>query len=196
MENKVKIGLIIMASGLGRRYGGNKLMVPLKGRPLIQWAMDATEGVFDQRLVVTRYAEVKDLCDRQNIECILHDYPGQNDTIRLGLAKLQGEMDVCFFLPGDQPLISKQTLMRLLDYAREHSDKIVRSCFGDVVGSPVGFPKFLYPELLSLPQDMGGSKVVRNHPEIVKTISVDAEYELWDIDMEEDIIRIDKVLKF
>ena len=39
-------GCVIMASGLGKRFGGNKLLARLKGRPLIQYALDATEGIF------------------------------------------------------------------------------------------------------------------------------------------------------
>lgn len=44
-------GCVLMASGLGRRFGGSKLMVPFLGKPLLYWALSATEGLFSRRVV-------------------------------------------------------------------------------------------------------------------------------------------------
>ena len=42
-----QIGCVIMASGLGKRFGGNKLMADFHGKPMIQRSLNATEGLFD-----------------------------------------------------------------------------------------------------------------------------------------------------
>ena len=83
-----QIGCVIMASGLGKRFGGNKLMADFHGKPMIQRALDATEGLFSRRVVVTRHESVAELCWAQNVEVVLHDLPGRNDTVRLGLEAL------------------------------------------------------------------------------------------------------------
>ena len=49
-----RLGCVVMASGVGRRFGGGKLLAGLWGRPLLQYALDATGGVFLRRVVVTR----------------------------------------------------------------------------------------------------------------------------------------------
>ena len=65
-----RIGCVIMASGLGRRFGGGKLLAKLEGKPLIEWTLDATEGIFRQRIVVTRHREVETLCrEREAPRC-------------------------------------------------------------------------------------------------------------------------------
>ena len=69
------MGCVIMASGLGRRFGGNKLMADFKGKPLLQWILDVTEGIFGRRIVVTRHEEVRKLCLRQEIDVIYHTLP-------------------------------------------------------------------------------------------------------------------------
>ena len=46
-----------MASGLGRRFGGSKLLAELDGVPLLGRALAATDGLFERRIVVTRSAE-------------------------------------------------------------------------------------------------------------------------------------------
>ena len=46
-----RLGCVIMASGVGRRFGGNKLMADFQGKPLLQYALEATEGIFARRIV-------------------------------------------------------------------------------------------------------------------------------------------------
>lgn len=195
MNKKCKTGVVIMASGLGKRFGGNKLMEYLDGKPLIKWILDTTCDIFDKKIVVTRCSEVKALCDESNIECILHELPNRNDTVRLGLSAIMKEVDYCFFALGDQPLIKKETIKKLIEKADETMDFIVRASYGDEAGSPVGFPKAFFDELLKLPTGKGGGWVVKNNLSKVCTVEVQEEYELWDVDTVEDLENIKNVLK-
>jgi molybdopterin-guanine dinucleotide biosynthesis protein A len=44
----------LLAGGAGRRLGGDKLHVPLLGRPLALWALDALRGACDDVVVVAK----------------------------------------------------------------------------------------------------------------------------------------------
>ena len=60
------VGCVIMASGLARRFGSNKLLADFGGRPLLCRALEVTATpALAARVVVTRSAEVKALCDAQ-----------------------------------------------------------------------------------------------------------------------------------
>ena len=179
-----KTGCVIMASGLGKRFGGNKLMADFRGKPMIQLALDATEGLFDRRVVVTRHESVAALCREQNVEVILHGLPNRNDTIRLGLEAL-GDVDCCLFCPGDQPLLRKRTVELMLENWNRVQNQIFRPCFDDIQGSPVLFPRWAFPELRALPEGKGGGYVIRNHPNAVSTIQVSTSFELADADTPE-----------
>ena len=85
-----RLGCVVMASGMGRRFGGGKLLAGLWGRPLLQYALDATGGVFLRRVVVTRDPAAAALCREQGIETVLHSQPYRSDTVRLGLEALAG----------------------------------------------------------------------------------------------------------
>ena len=176
-----KIGCIIMASGLGRRFGGNKLMADFHGKPMIQRALDATDGLFAKRVVVTRHESVAALCREQNVDVVLHNLPNRNDTVRLGLEAL-GDLDACMFLPGDQPLLRRETVERLLESRRDNPDSIIRPVYEDTQGSPVLFPSWAFPELLELPEGKGGGAVIKNHPNAVHRVSVADPFELADAD--------------
>ena len=83
-------GCVIMASGLGVRFGGNKLLAPFGGQPLILRALAATAGLFARRVLVTRAPAVAQLAREQGVQAVLHSLPQRSDTVRLGLRALRG----------------------------------------------------------------------------------------------------------
>lgn len=177
-------GCVIMASGLGKRFGGNKLMADFHGKPMIQRALDASEKLFTKRVVVTRDERIAALCREQNVDVVLHALPHRSDTVRLGLQAL-GELDACMFLPGDQPLLRRETVAMLLECRNEHPDCIIRPGYEDTEGSPVLFPSWAFPELLDLPEGKGGGVVIKNHLHAVYRVSVADPFELADADTPE-----------
>ena len=181
-----QIGCVIMASGLSKRFGSNKLMADFHGTPLIQRALDATAGLFARRVVVTRHESVAGLCREQNLDVVLHDLPHRSDTIRLGLEALS-DLDACMFLPGDQPLLRRETVAMLLENWKENPDRIVRPAYEDSEGSPVLFPAWAIPELKNLPEGKGGGVVIQNHLHEICRVSVTNPYELADADTPETL---------
>lgn len=180
-------GCVIMASGLGKRFGGNKLMVDFKGKPMIQWVLDATENIFTRRVVVTRHKTVEALCQAQGIDVIYHTLSHRNDTLRLGLLNLGQDVEGCVFCPGDQPLLRRDTIASLALCGANEKNGIWRTAYEDRKGAPVLFPKWSFPQLLSLPEGKGGSFVAEKYPEQVRTVSVRDPYELMDADTPEDL---------
>ena len=181
-----KIGCVIMASGLGTRFGGNKLMADFHGKPMIQRALDATDGLFAKRVIITRHESVASLCREQNLDVVLHDLPHRNDTVRLGLEAL-GDLDACMFLPGDQPLLRRETVAKLLQNWAKHPNCMIRPIHEDTEGSPVLFPSWAFPELKNLPEGKGGNIVIKNHPHDMIRVSVSDPFELADADTPETL---------
>lgn len=117
----LKHGCIVMASGVGARFGGNKLMAELCGAPLVGHVVRATDGLFSRRVVVTRHADVAALCETLGAQVILHDEPCRNDTVRLGMEAMDG-CDTVTFVQGDQPLIRPASIVALLRAAERDAD--------------------------------------------------------------------------
>ena len=180
------IGCVIMASGLGKRFGGNKLMADFRGKPLISYILDATQGIFSQRVVVTRHEEVARLCEDYGVQTVLHDLPHRSDTVRLGLNAM-GEIERCLFATADQPLLRKETVEALAIASANRPETVWRTACGDIPGSPVVFPKWTFSQLRDLPEGKGGSFVIKKYPEYLHTVSVRDIYELKDVDSPEDL---------
>lgn len=121
----LKHGCIVMASGVGARFGGNKLMAELCDAPLVGHVVRATDGLFSRRVVVTRHADVASLCETLGAQVILHDEPCRNDTVRLGMGAMDG-CDTVTFVQGDQPLIRPASIVALLRAAERDADGAAR----------------------------------------------------------------------
>lgn len=187
-----QLGCVIMASGLGRRFGGNKLLADFGGEPLIQRALDATEGIFARRAVVTRHREVEKLCRRQEIPAVFHDLSYRSDTVRLGLEEMGGEMAGCLFCPADQPLLRWETVASLALCAADGPKWIWRAAWGDREGAPVLFPSWAFGELKSLPEGGGGKLLIGKYSDRVRRVWIRDEWELEDVDRPEDLAILRK----
>lgn len=127
-----------MASGVGARFGGNKLMAELCGAPLVVHVVRATDDLFSRRVVVARHADVAALCETLGAQVILHDEPCRNDTVRLGMKAMDG-CDTVTFVQGDQPLIRPASIAALLRAAeRDAAGAAKRDAAGRSVADVAG----------------------------------------------------------
>ncbi len=180
------VGCVIMASGRATRFGSNKLMAELAGKPLVQHVIEASEGLFARRVVVTRHPEVALLGEALGVEAVLHDEPGRDDTVRLGMHALQG-CGAVMFMQADQPLISPRTIAALLSASRMEPGYIWRASFEGTPGAPVLFPAWARRELCEPPAGKGGGFVVKAHPELVRYVEAASRWELFDVDTVDDL---------
>ncbi len=179
-----KVGCVIMASGLGKRFGGNKLMADFRGEAMIVKALHASRSLKENRVVVTRHQDVAELCREHGVQVVLHDLPHRSDTVRLGLEAL-GDVDACLFLPADQPLLRRDTVDALVAQWEADQQKILRPVHNGTPGAPVLFPAWAFPQLRNLPEGKGGGWVIKNHPEKTSAMEIEDPYELMDADTPE-----------
>lgn len=184
------ISCIVMASGLSKRFGSNKLLTSYNNSTLIENAIKISHfSGYLNNLVVTRHQEVIDICSNKRETCVLHNFPDRNDAVKLGVSTILSKHKPLgiMFLPSDQPLISKTSMMLLSLAFIYNRDKICRLSFNNEPGSPIIFPPEFYDELMKLPPKCGGSFIAKKYPEQVILVPAREKYELYDIDTPEDI---------
>ena len=183
------IHLIYMAAGQSRRFGGNKLLSMWGDRPLYRHGLDTLRRAIADRAdchltVVSCWAEIVSYAAEQGIDCV--DCPdshlGVSYTIRAGIRACEPlcEGDYLCFCVADQPMLTVDSVTRLLDTAKE-KPLTAGLWAGDIPGNPTLFAASLAEELCALEGDRGGRAVMRRHPE--RHIGVPCEIrELEDID--------------
>ena len=94
----MKIGCVIMASGMSKRFGSNKLLCDFRGKPMmVQILRSIKQAGIRPSVAVTRHPEIAQLCEAEGIPAILHELPLRSDTVRLGTEHL---LEVCPELDG------------------------------------------------------------------------------------------------
>ena len=84
------IAAIVLAAGLARRMGRQKLLLDLKGKPVVRWSVEAVLGHVDDCVVVTGYDDgaVRAALTGLTVRYAVNPRPenGQGSSIATGVA--------------------------------------------------------------------------------------------------------------
>lgn len=189
-----RVGCVVLAAGRGERFGGDKLLAPLGGRPLLARTLAALPRQRLARITaVARSPRVAALCEGEGVPCLV--YPGgpQSESVRRGLAEM-ADLDGCLFLPGDQPLCRRESLEKLLDTFAARPEAVTRLAWQGQGGSPAVFPAALFPRLAALAGDVGGMAAVPGSGAPVRLVEAARPWELWDADTPAALARLEEYL--
>lgn len=184
---------IILASGLSKRFGNNKLLEFINGKPMVYYVLKAAkESSLEKIVLIYKDNDVKDIAKQFPIHCILNKkYTlGQSEGIKIGVKAYCSE-DSFMFIMADQPFLTSKTINKLIEKFKK-KDKIIVPKYKDRNGSPVIFPKRFIKDLLNLHGDVGGKEIIKKNPLEVEFCHLNNEKELLDIDNKETLKNLFK----
>ena len=192
----MKISAILLAAGLSRRMGRDKLLLKYNGKSLLQLAVDLlTELPVYERIIVGTQAGTVLLCSTENTRepspsvfplVLINPNPkdGQSGSVRIGVGAATGTHFL--FLNADQPKLTKEDLLPMLEAAGDNPDKIIFPVINGEPCSPTIFPERFRTNLLDLQGDNGGRVVRDAFPEHNQTVKPENPINFTDIDTWED----------
>ncbi len=183
--------LILLAAGSARRFGSNKLLRPLNGKPLYAHGLAALLAAAKMRpaadvTVVSRTPEIlaaARAAGAKAVESPLSEQ-GLSFTIKAALDALEplAEGDYLLFAVADQPYLTAASVAALLEKAAPPT-RGATLCFGEKVGSPTLFSAPLAKDLRALEGDRGGRSVLRALGGECLRVQAESARELEDIDL-------------
>jgi molybdenum cofactor cytidylyltransferase len=189
----LRVGCIVLAAGAGRRFGGDKLIATLRGRPVLQYAVDAACGARTLSCTLVLgdgAARILAAVDPRRCAVVLNAEwrSGIASSIGCGL-RAHSEDDACIVMAGDTPFAASADLDRLIA-AWGATSSIVALRAGSVWGAPVLFPRRDFAALRALEGDAGAKRHAAQQRE--RLIFVDAEDRnaFADIDTQDDLKRL------
>jgi len=189
----MKITLIYMAAGNSRRFGGNKLLYPLAGKPMYRHLLDRLLAVCARHtgweiVLVTQYGEIAEDVSGLPLACVLSpdSEKGISHSIRAGIS---ASPDACawVFFAADQPFFTEESAEGFLLAMERSAAELGAVTSGGERGNPVWFSRKYREELLSLEGDTGGRRILKAHPEAVTLYEIADPRELSDIDTRDNI---------
>ena len=188
---ETRLGCVVLASGKSTRFGSNKLLADLGGKPLLSRTLSAIpKELFSKITVVVSNREVEEVAASCGFDTAIHEGGPVSESIRRGLATVL-DTDGCLFVNGDQPLISEKSIRKMAELFREDPARGLRLSYGSEQGSPVLFPSRWYGDLMTLTGEKGGMSAVKAKGEVFFSVQAENLAELLDADTPEalEIIR-------
>ncbi len=191
-----RVAGIILAAGLSKRFAGNKLLAPVRGKAMIRWTVEAALASRLGRVVIVLGHEraqvgaaLGDLfAGRRLEEVVNHDYrDGQSSSVIAGLEAVRGEHRAAMFLLGDQPLVEAATIDTLIAAFEKSASDICYPCHGGRRRNPVIFAEPFFPAILALTGDTGPRALIDANPHAVTAVEFAASAQFEDVDSPGDL---------
>ena len=187
------IASIVLAAGFARRMGRQKLLLDLRGKPVVRWSVEAVLPHVGDVVVVTGGddAGVRAALEGLPVRFAVNPRPqaGQGSSIAVGMAALKPWTAAVLVALGDQPRLPDGVILSLLETLQRTGKAIAAPVYRGIQGTPVLFAGEVFGELAALGGDAGARAVVQAQPERVAPVEVDAPMPL-DVDTPEDYARL------
>ncbi len=192
---------LVLAAGLSRRMGTNKLLLPFGERTVLAQVISVLQSCpLDEIVIVTghEHEKVEEMLGRYEDSGLRFVYNPNYATgemlssIQAGLAAMQeaSHCDAALIVLGDQPLIERRIVEQVI--AAHEPGTVVIPSFNRRGGHPILIDRACWPEVLALPISANLREVLRAHADWPRYIEVDTESILRDMDTPADYAHVIK----
>lgn len=185
------ISAIVLAAGESRRMGALKPLLPFQGRTIIETIVRTlSQCPLEEILVVLGHRATE-------IEPLLADYPvrlihndqyqrGMLSSVQVGVEQAASPADALLICLGDQPLLQRQTILRLIAAFKGAKPGICVPSYRGQTGHPLLIAARYRAEIRRLDESIGLRQLLQRHSDEVQRVEIDAPEVLEDIDTPED----------
>jgi molybdenum cofactor cytidylyltransferase len=186
------ISSVVLAAGRADRASEQKLIMPLRDKPVLQQVLEsALASDLHEIVCVVRDLEVVrrriSLSDKR-LYWLTNPAAdqGQSSSVIAGLWAIDPKSDGALFLLGDQPMIKPELINSLLERFKSTHALIVAPSFQGQTRNPVLFRRDLFPELLQLTGDRAGRGLIEKYRKKTALIEWNDEVSCKDMDVRAD----------
>lgn len=186
------ISAVVLAAGASTRFGSTKQLEVVRGKTLVQHAVDAAAPVVDEVVVVLGHdadAVEGSLRLPENARIVRNPRfaEGQASSLAAGLDACDPRSEAAVVLLGDQPGVREDHVRVLVTAFEGSAGAVWRLRFLDGPG-PALLPRAIWPELEALAGDVGARAILDARPERVRWLDL-AEPQPLDVDARDDLER-------
>ncbi len=184
------IAALILAAGASRRFGSDKRLHKVGGRPLLAHTLARYCEVFERVGVTLRpgESEIERLATAAGALPIAAPdaYLGQGRSLAHGVAALADSDGLVIGL-GDMPFVQASTLLAIAGALAQGAAQVIRPRCNGQTGNPIGFAPSMYDALTRITGDHGARDLLRSRSELVEYVELEDAGILRDVDRTEDL---------
>lgn len=136
---------IILAAGIGKRMKSKKVKVlhNLMGKPMIEWIIDVAKSFHPKTITLVYGKKGKELKGKfPGLQYALQKEPtGTGAAVGVALKEIKDKEGTVIILSGDTPLLSEESLKKLIDYHNKNSYHVTIMTF--CPDNPTGYGRII-----------------------------------------------------
>ena len=193
-----RLEAIVLAAGLGSRFGGGKLLAPYRGGALIHGAVRAALAAPVAKTILVTGYDGDDVSETA-MALAVREYPGHTlevvyaphyregmaASLRTGVTALSDNVEGAFVFLGDMPRIPFGVAARLTQSIAGRG--AAAPVFQGDRGHPVLFAARLLPALMQLSADQGARAILDGLADDLALAEVDDSGVVFDVDHWSDL---------
>lgn len=162
--------IIILAGGIGKRMKSKKVKVlhEVMGRPMITWVIDLAKSITSQSIVLVYGRKGKKLKDKfPGIKYAFQKEPnGTGAAVEIALHEIEDNGGNVIVLSGDTPLLSKESLEKLINYHERNALNVTIMTF--CPANPTGYGRIIRKkdEIVEIVEERDASPAQRKIKEV------------------------------
>jgi molybdenum cofactor cytidylyltransferase len=185
------INAIVLAAGESKRMGMPKPLLRFHGTSFLGQIVSVLQGGDVDRITVVlgaRAQMIRESIDLSAVDVVVNEdhRQGQLSSLIAGLKTVPPQTDAILLCLADNPLITGETVNRVVGAFRKTGRPIVVPVFNGRRGHPALFARPMFDELLNAPVEKGARHVVQSNEDKVFEVDISEPGILTRIDTAED----------
>jgi molybdenum cofactor cytidylyltransferase len=194
------IWAIILAAGESKRMGSPKLVLPFRGKTIIENVIENISRSEVENIVLVLGADSEKIIKAVEGMDVKHCYnenysQGMLSSVKCGFSSLPHHFRVALVFQGDQPMIGPDITNALINAYKKSGKGIIIPTFEKKRGHPLLLDSKYRDNIMKLDGGEGLRAIAYRFPHDVFEVKVNTQNVLKDIDTEEDYISEMKQIK-
>jgi len=176
--DKNTCGIIILAAGNSSRLGEPKQLLQYQNKSLIRHVTEAAIEAIDSPVIIVTGSNQNLIMEELNnlaVHFVQNNewQEGMGSSVRVGVSKLlqlNPTIQSLIIAVSDQPFVTSQLFLNLIEKAETSSESIVACSYENTIGTPVLFQKKYFDSLLALNGAEGAKKLLKQFQDDVASI--------------------------
>jgi molybdenum cofactor cytidylyltransferase len=185
------VDAVVLAAGKSTRMGQQKLLMPYKKSTIIKTIVNELESSLSNQTIVVTGSHREEIQEELK-ECKLSFVNNENfesgmlSSVQKGMEALSDKVDGAMILLGDQPMVSRKVIDRLISVFQKTEKGLLVPTFQNKRGHPVLIASKYREQIKSINPEIGLRELFLNNQDDILEVEMNTNDILKDLDTPED----------
>ncbi len=191
IKPKKRVEAVVLAAGKSTRMGQQKLLMPYKNSSIIKRVVEALSNSLVNQITVVTGSDKKAI-EKELVACDIlftHNEKYENgmlSSVQKGVETVNQNCDGIMILLGDQPMVSKSVIDRLISVFQKTKSGLIVPAYKGKRGHPVLIDSKYREQINSINPEIGLRELFLNNENDILEVEINTNDILKDIDTPEE----------